>query len=187
MKMFRLSLFAIAALGLIAGTYEPAQAGGAWMCRPITPASGEAKRVVNPNTSNAYTTNGRGCAVIANADIGFFLSQGYQFDPFSLNGNQVIANTQIGSLPAGAYIDSIIVQETSGGAVTGGLDIGTATGGTQIVSALTCGASCLVSVADTAILKRVFSSTAPTAVWVQAHTNFTSGPAINVTIHYSFF
>ena len=187
MKMLRYLIPAIAALGLIAGTYEPANAANSWMCKPITPASGAAVRITNPATSTSYSADGRGCALIANADIGYFLSQGWASDPRTLNGNQIIANTNIGTLPANAYIDSIIVQETSGGAVTGGLDIGTATGGTQIVSALTCAASCLTSVADTAILKRVFSSTAPTNIWVKADTNFTSGPAINVTIHYSFF
>jgi hypothetical protein len=186
MKMLRLFAFTIAALGLLAGTYEPANAANGWLCGPIGNAAGP-KRIVNPNTTTAYTTDARNCALIANADLGWFASQGWQADPRTLNGNQIIANTNIGNLPPNAYIDSIIVQETSAAAVTGGLDIGTATGGTQIVSALTCAASCLTYVTDAAILKRVFSSTAPTAVWVTAHTNFTSAPAINVTIHYSFF
>jgi hypothetical protein len=184
--MMKKLLIAAAAIAALSFADAPAYAANGWMCQPLGNSTG-AKRVVNPNTSNAYTTDGRGCGLIANADIGYFSSQGWYQDPRTLNGNQIVANTNIGNLPANAYIDAIIVQETSAAAVTGGLDIGTATGGTQIVSALTCGASCLVSVADTAILKRVFSSTAPTAVWVTAHTNFTSAPAINVTIHYSFF
>ena len=189
MKMLYKVAFALVALTFAAIGFDasPAFAANSWMCAPQGVVGGTSRRVTNPATSTSYSLDGRGCALIAFADIGYFNSQGFVSDPRTLYGNQIIANTNIGNLPANSYIDSIIVQETSGAAVTGGLDIGTATGGTQIVSALTCGASCLTYVLDSAIIKRAFSSTVPTAVWVQAHTNFTDGPAINVTIHYSFF
>ena len=186
MKTLRLLSLALAALGFAVFSDAPAYAANAWMCQPLSNSTGP-KRVVNPNTSTSYSTDGRGCGLIAAADVGYFSSQGWYQDPRTLIGNQVIANTNIGNLPPNAYIDAIIIQETSGQAVTGGVDIGTASTGQQIVAAYTCGASCLVTVTDALIVKRAFSSTAPTAVWVQAHTNFTDGPAINVTIHYSFF
>lgn len=186
MKTLRLLSLALAALGFAVFSDVPAYAANSWMCQPLGNSTG-AKRVTNPNTSTSYSTDGRGCTLVAAADVGYFSSQGWYQDPRTLIGNQIIKNTNIGNLPPNAYIDSIIVQETSAAAVTGGLDIGTATGGAQIVSAYTCAASCLISIPDASIVARVFSSTAPTAVWVQAHTNFTSSPAINVTIHYSFF
>ena len=114
MKMLRYLSLSIAALGLIAGTYEPANAAGAWMCGATTQFSGQAKRITNPNTTTSYTTDGRGCAYITAADTGYFASQGFVYDPRTLIGYQVSANTQIGNLPPNAYIDAIIVQETAG-------------------------------------------------------------------------
>lgn len=187
MKMVKSLIVAAAAIAALSFAETPVYAASARMCAPVRSGAAITSRVTNPNTSTSYNLDGRGCALMSPLDTGYFAAQGFINDPRVLIGYQVIKNTNIGSLPAGAYIDSITVQETSGAAITGGIDIGTATGGQQIVAAGTCGASCLISIPDVSMLARVFSSTAPTAIWVQAHTNFTDAPAINVTIHYSFF
>lgn len=181
MKMLRNIVLAAAALALVASGL-PANAATQMLCAPTLGS----KRVTNQAGTTAYVLNGRGCASIAAADVGFFASQGYTPIDNAVIANQLLAAGSV-ILPAGAYIEGIIVQETSGGAVTGGLDIGTTSGATDVVNALTCAASCLTYVLDSALSKRVFSSTTPQRLFIQAKTNFTSGPAINVTIRYSYF
>lgn len=187
MKMLRKLLFAIAAVGLLATvSAPPAEAALVRMCAPSSDTTAS-KRVVNPNTNVAYTFGARGCALISPLDIGYFLSQGYVVDPPSAIAYKFVAANSSIILPPAAYIDSITVQETSAAAVTGGLKIGTTAGGTDVVAAATCGASCLITITDVSLLKRVFSATAPQQLFMGAVTNFNSGPEITVTVHYSYF
>ena len=89
-------------------------------------------------------------------------------------------------LPANAYILTFVVQETTGNAVTGGIDIGTAgSSGQQIVAAYAVGANGIVSIPQASILLFTFGTTGPSKaqqIFFNAHTNWTDTASINVTI-----
>jgi hypothetical protein len=126
------------------------------VCRARRPAPAGPARVTNPGTSGgSYNLNAQGCAPIslANSDAAYFQSQGYTPGPnlFSLIQQTITvsttATTSTITLPANAYIAGIVLQETAGNAVTGGVDIGNATSATAYASAVTLGANALVAVA----------------------------------------
>lgn len=164
--------------------------------RPVAAESGPA-RVTNPGSSGgSYVLNSQGCAPfsLANSDAAYFQSQGYTPGPnlFSLIQQTITASTTATTstitLPANAYIAGIVLQETAGNAVTGGVDIGNATSATAYASAVTLGANAAVAVADSA-LTRVYPATTPTVaekVLVACHTACNSA-SFNITIFYSFF
>lgn len=205
MKTIRNLIFGLAALAaLISYQPPPAQAAASVgvdyliLCRPASAgtAAGPA-RVTNPGTSGgSYVLNGQGCAPIslANSDAAYFQSQGYTPGPnlFSLIQQTMLANTTATTstitLPANAFIVGIILQETAGNAVTGGVNIGNATSATAYASAVTLGANAAVSVADSA-LTRVYPATTPTSaqkILVAAQSAWNSA-SVNITILYSYF
>ena len=156
------------------------------------------RQVTNPSTGNTFNLNQNGCALMKQGEWPYFLSQGYYVGagkgaifagPYTAQSTAANSPT----LPANAHIDAIIVQETTGNAVTGGLDVGVAgSSDATIVSAAAIAANCVCSIAQAAILKTVFptSGTAgPTAqqIYFNAHTNWTDGATIYVTILYSYF
>lgn len=163
------------------------------------------RRVVN-TTSTAtpqpsYTLNGQGCASIGQADVGFFLSQGYTpgSNLFSINlqyttsnGLPVTGTSNSPVLPAGAFLHNIIVNEIGNQTVIGGLDVGTAASGTGIVSALTVGSQALAYVTDANLKTRVFASGtnlgSPIAqqIFFTCHTSCT-GAKLDITILYSLY
>jgi len=186
-------------VAMIAACLAPAgKAHAAWggiYCASET-AIGPAgpRRVVNPVTTNAYSLNAQGCAFIANADIGYFLSQGFSAGSntqnitlVGLTANSTTANSPI--LPAGAMIDSIVIGETAGNAVTGGINIGTAAAGAQIVSAATVGANALTAVASASILLRVFGTGPLPAAQQIFYTCVTAcnSSSVNISISYHLF
>lgn len=185
--MNRHLLRSIFVVGLLAGSIMAADAAKVQVCAPS-----RAGAVLGPSpikaraSGNTYTTDTRGCALVAGADVNDFKAQGFITDPQVAYASQLTAAGSV-VLPASAYIDSITIQETSGAAITGGWKIGTTAGGTDVVAAAVVGANGLVSVPDVSMLKRVFSSTSPQTLFMGAVTNFTDGPAVNVTVHYSFF
>lgn len=187
--MIRLrSLLIAAAFALAAFASVPADAATVLMCRPAASgaSAGPARWVASASTT-AYSLNALGCAAIANADVGDaqaggFLQPGSQQNITWVTG--VLSGTtsvQGPNIPAGMFIREIIVDNTTANAVTGGIDIGKTTGAADVVSALTCAASCLTFVADSALLLRVFSKTAVQATWVTGHT---AGNSANLTITY---
>lgn len=190
------ALFA-AALALAVLAPAPVSASSQIMCQgDVSGASTGSRVVVNTSSTAAtqpsYTLNSQGCALIAQADVGFFLSIGFtQPGPLvsSIFTTGVLTGTtavQMPSLPPSAYIREIIVQNTTANAVTGGVDIGTTSGGADVVSALTCAATCLTFVADSALLKRVFSLTAQQALFVLGHTAGNSAN-LTITVVYGYF
>jgi hypothetical protein len=83
---------------------------------------------------------------------------------------------------------AIVLQESAGNAVTGGVDIGNGTSATAYASAVALGANALVAVADSA-LTRVYPATTPTVaeqILVACHTACNSAN-FNITILFSFF
>lgn len=195
MKRHLLTAFAFAAF-IVAILPMQAQAASQVLCAPAQAGQGSAaQRVTNPNTTTAYQLDNHGCAVIVQADVGYFVSQGYVSGPLMrsltavtgvLVGNTGAGIVQLPSLPASAFIREIIVQNTTANAVTGGVDIGTTSGAADVISALTCGANCLTFVADAALLKRVFSTTAQQALFVLGKTAGNSSN-LTITIIYGYF
>lgn len=192
MTTFRHRILAFAALAALALASGHAQAATQVLCSPEQSSGAQARTVTNPVTTTSYSLNGQGCALIAQADVGYFQSQGFTpgsahqsflFTSGVLTGTTAV---QMPSLPANAFIREIIVNNTTANAVTGGIDIGTTSGAADVVSALTCGANCLTFVADAALLKRVFSTTAQQALFVVGHTAGNSAN-LNITVVFGFF
>lgn len=174
----------------------------AWLCAPPSPNGAPGpRRVINSSTATStlpttgvYTLNQDGCGLIAATDIGFFLSQGYYFGPstFVLQQQAITASTTSSTstitLPAYAYILAIVLEETAGNTVTGGVDIGDSGSATRYVSAAALTANLTLAIADAA-LTRVFSNGGvPIAdqVLVACHTACASA-SINITIMYTYF
>lgn len=189
---FGLSALLIAAVAVWLLPVPPADAAAQVLCRPH-PASGRPGPArVTAASGTAYNLDNRGCAVIAAADTAHFLNQGYLPGPLleSLAQSGLTAASSPSpfefNLPAGTFIQHIIVNNTTANAVTGGIKFGTTAGATDVVSALTCGASCLTFVADSALAKRVFSSTASQKIFVNAVTSLNNA-SLDITIVYGRF
>lgn len=169
----------------------------AQMCAPSAASGAKGPRqVTNPATSKTYSLDSQGCAGMALADAAYFRSQGFAAGsgrgflyagPFT--AQSTTANSPI--LPPNAYIEAIIIQETTGNAITGGIDIGVAgSSDATIVSAYAVGANAIVFVPSASISLHTFPSTGPSAaqqIFFNAHTNWTDAASINVTIVYSYF
>ena len=171
------------------------QTAHAWMCIPLASVGGAPQHVVVPNTTgNAYNLNSGGCALIASGDIGYFQSQGFTYGPniFTLVQTGITASTTSTTssivLPANAVIQSVVLAETTGNAITGGVDIGDSSGATTYASAVALGANATVVVADSALTRLNKNSGTPAAfqILVACHSSCNSG-SINITIIYSYF
>jgi hypothetical protein len=195
----------IAALGLAAliglaptpQIIRPAEAASMLLCQgDVSGASTGARVVVNTSSTAtpqpSYTLNAAGCALIAQADVGFFLSQGFVQ---ASSQNTILFTTGvatgttdfvIGNIPAGAYIQQIIYSNAVAAAVTGGISIGTTANGTDVVAAQACASSCLTFTTDALLLKRVFSNTATTALHAAAVTAWNS-TNVTITVVYGYY
>jgi hypothetical protein len=205
MKSLRFAAFLAAGLAALAALAPlPANAAATAvndyivLCSPEAAAANVGpRRVTNPGTSGgSYVLNGQGCAAFStyNSDAAYFQSQGFTPGPnlFSLVQTGITASTTATTstitLPANAVIIAIVLQESAGNAVTGGIDIGNATSATAYASAVALGANALVAVADSA-LTRVYPATTPTVsekVLTACHTSCNSA-SVNITILYSLF
>jgi hypothetical protein len=179
----------------------PAAAGTpqALMCQgDVSGASTGARTIGGTNSQvpsgTLYVLNSNGCALIAQADIGYFQSQGYVQNP-SQNSAFLITGTLPASgtadivgpvIPAGAYIQQIIWSNTTANAVTGGMSVGTTANGTDVVAAQALGANALTFTTDALLLKRVFSLTAATTLHFAPVTSSNSA-ALNITVVYAYF
>jgi hypothetical protein len=188
-------LFAALALGgLIAEVWHsPATADNYRLCAPIRAgaAAGPA-RVTAATSGTTYSTDGRGCVLVDDGDLGDFQALGYRIE--SPHGSVVrsgITTSASGNtlvVPAGAAITRIVVEETSGTALGGNLEIGTANGGTEVccVGAQGVQALSVSSISDAQLKRNVFSSTAPTTLYVDTSGTFSTG-AFSVTIIYAYY
>lgn len=197
------ALAAVALLALLAPIQKANAAASVavnyqWLCAPeVSNGNNGPRRFVNPGTSGGtYNLNAQGCAAfsLANADAAYAISQGFTpgVNLFSLIQQTITASTTATTstitLPANAMIMGIVLQETAGNAVTGGVDIGNATSATAYASAVALGANALVAVADSA-LTRVYPATTPTSaqkILTVCHTACNSA-SLNITILYSIF
>jgi hypothetical protein len=199
MKNLRNLILAGAAVLCLMAPHE-ASAFTAVMCSPDITGNAMARRVINPNNlvgsplaPQAYSLNGQGCAVMNQADIGYFQSQGFSVGPSQ--GQPILYNTGvqtsttdliIGSIPPNAYIQQIIVANLTANAVTGGISFGTTANGTDIDTALPVAASAVAFATDALTVKRVFSTTVSTPIHAAAVTAWNSAN-VNITIVYGYF
>jgi hypothetical protein len=201
MKSRFLKIFIAAALvasGAWIAPSTPAYANGQVLCAAeVSGGSTGPRRVVNTSSTAspqpAYQLNSAGCAYILQADVGFFLSQGYTAGPDSgavivTTGVQTgTTNVVLGTLPAGAYVSSIIVVNSTANAVTGGIAFGTTANGTNIVAALTCAANCVAAAPGNAVLAgSAFSATATTSLNAAAVTAWNNAN-VTITVVYRYF
>jgi len=170
----------------------------AFMCAP-EPAVGSAgpRLVTNPNTNNQVQLNSAGCGVFLNADIVYWQSQGFTFgaatqvaQAIGVTGSGTASVSTGITLPAYAQIVSIVLEETAGNAVTGGLNISNPGGASGIASAVALSANATVSVADSALnAGRIYSPAGvPTAAPVNlaAVTSWNSA-VVNISIIYLIY
>jgi hypothetical protein len=155
------------------------------------------RRVVNTSSTASpqpsYQLNAQGCALIASPDIGFFLSQGFTVGASEgvIQQNAITAN-QTGTtstlvLPAYAFVKYIVIEETAGNAVTGGVNVGDSGSATRFLSGTAVGANANVVVVPTN-LTGSSNTGIPTAdtILVVAATSFNSA-SLNVSVIFGYF
>lgn len=168
----------------------PSFAATQFLCAPDpSGAAAGPKRVTNTASTASpqpsYTLNNQGCALFAQSDIGFFVSQGFVPSSSELQllfTTGVATGTTdfvIGNVPANYMITEIVMSNAVAAAVTGGVSLGTTANGVDIVAAQAVGSSALVFTTDALTLKRVFSTTVSTPLHAAAVTAWNS---TNVTI-----
>lgn len=172
----------------------------AYLCAP-EPSVGAPgpRRVINSSSTASpqpsYQLGNNGCALIASADVGFFLSQGFTYGPsiFTLQATGITSSSTTSvstglTLPAYGYIVGMILCETAGNAVTGNLTIGDAGSATRFASSVALGANACVTVTDSALTRIVVLSGVPTAetILLAAITSWNSA-SVNITVLYTYF
>lgn len=202
MNFRRRLIAAVAAFALAVGTapfiqVEKAHAALTVLCAPQLADTAAARTIGGTNSQipsqTLYTLNGQGCTLAQQGDVGWFLSQGFSAGPpFGANvlfTTGVLSGTtsvQIGVLPASTYVQHIIVNNLTANAVTGGIAFGSTSGAADIVTALACGANCLAFTLDSALSKRVFSTTAQQAIFATAVTAWNNAN-VTITVVYGYF
>ena len=101
------------------------------------------------------------------------MSDHYAPGSIPLNSLTVTGNTTV-SIPAGCLIQDIVVQNTTANAVTGGIKVGTTNGGVDVVVALAVGANALYAIPEATLLKRIFSMSSDTTLYIQTVTLWNS-------------
>lgn len=205
----KLSVFAaILALAVAALLPHQAQANYTVMCAPEGVAQG-ANRTIGATYSNTgsvspipsgtlYVLNPQGCAPVLAQDVGWFLSQGYtQQGLFSLQFIVPVAATSttdyvIGTLPPSTYILNVYCSNTDAShGITGGINIGTTSGGSDVVAGanFACGTSSVnfVTAANLDSTKRVFSITAGQTLHANAVTSWNTPTTATITVTYGYF
>ena len=200
--MMRLSKLALAAgLALLAPSSAQAAASlqvtHAFLCTPEVSVGTAGPRLITNTSSTAspqpsYQTNSQGCALVATPDVGFFLSQGYTF---GVNEGVQIQNaitaTTTGTtstivLPAYGFIKYIVIEETAGGSITGGVSVGDSGSATRFASAVAVSAN-----ANTVIVPTALTGSANTGVpasdTVLVAGTFAGGASLNVTVIFGYF
>lgn len=188
------------AAALLAVTIPQAHANVIVMCSPEISANAQARTIGGTlsqvPSGTVYVLNGQGCGVVLAQDVGYFLSLG--FTQQGLNSLQFVVpvaatgttSYQVGTLPASTYIRDVFVSNTDAShAVTGGIDIGTTSGGTDVVAAanLAVGTSSYNFVTDANLAKRVFSTTAQQAIFATGHTSWNTPTTVTITITFGYF
>ena len=170
----------------------------AFMCAPeVSVGTAGPRLATNPNTGNQVQTNSQGCGIVLNTDLGYWLSQGWTpgastqvAQGIGVTGSGTTSVSTGITLPAYAQIISIVLEETAGNAVSGGLNISNAGGATGIASAAALAANATVTLADSAInAGRIYSPAGvPTATAVNlAPVTSWNGAVVNISIIYLIY
>lgn len=184
-------IFLLAALALaLCGSSMPATAAQIVLCASARAQANSSAvgQISLLNLSQSYSADAAGCVIAANlADAAIFRANGYA-EPgkhrsliFTTGVATGTTSFLVGQIPAGAYIQQAIVQNTTGNAA-GNISFGSTSGGADVAAAVACGANCL---AAATLLKTVFSTTAPQQIWM---TSTAWGSAnISATIVFGYF
>jgi hypothetical protein len=86
----------------------------------------------------------------------------------------VAVNGALIGLKTGEKINAISLLNTTANAVTGGINIGTTPGGSDVVSAFAVGANVTTGIIGTTLLKTYFSATLPVTLYVSAVSGWNS-------------
>jgi len=92
---------------------------------------------------------------------------------FNQTTPNVAAQTTV-TIPKGHSILQIVVHNTTGNAVTGGIKIGTSIGGSDVVVAAAVAANDLFVIPNSLVLKSIFSLTEDIPLYIDAVTLFNS-------------
>ena len=170
----------------------------AFVCTPEVSVGTAGPRLIVNTSSTAtpqpsYQTNSQGCALVATADVGFFLSQGYTIgvnEGVQLQ-NAITANLTGGTsqliLPSYGFIKYIVIEETAGNAITGGVNIGDAGSATRFGSAVAVAANSNTVVVPTNLTGSSNTGVpASDTVLIAAVTAFNSA-SLNVTVIFGYF
>jgi hypothetical protein len=173
------------------GWFAPANAAQVVLCAARNQTTVAGTTVNERNLTRSYVADAQGC-VIRNSlnDIGVLLANGW-----SQPGKQrsIVFNTGVasgttsflvGTLPAGAYIQQIIYNNTTANSA-GNISFGSSSGGADVVAAAACAANCLTRVTDALLLKSVFSTTAPQLIYVTS--SAWNSANLNITLVYGYF
>lgn len=124
--------------------------------------------VMSPNvtiTGNEPIINS--CYTGTNNATMIHVSRSYiETNTFAANGTFTVAPN--------ASIESITIYNTTANAVTGGIKIGTTNGGTEVVASQAVNGNDILTISDASILKRIFSNSANTILYIQAVTGWNS-------------
>lgn len=192
-KKYVIGLVAAAALA-VAGV--PAHANVQVMCAPDNPVAASNRTIGNTfgnspvPSGSIYVLNGQGCAVAQQQDVGWFLSQGFIIAPGTssiITTTGVLTGTtsvSIGILPANAYIQQIIVSNSTANSVTGGINFGTATSPAIIANGL--GVANTVSAISAAGMTQPLSTTGPVALFAAALAAWNSAN-VTITVIFGYF
>jgi hypothetical protein len=173
----------------LCGLAPQANAASVVLCRPDRFESGAGGGSLNlPNLSRFYAPDAFGCLVASGlADIAVFKTNGWtevgkeRSLIFTTGVATGTTNFVIGNLPAGAYIQHVIWNNTTANAA-GNVALGSTSGGVDIVAAVACAANCL---SDTTIAKTTFSATAATPLNLSS--TAWGSASLNVTIVYGYW
>ncbi len=91
-----------------------------------------------------------------------YLNTEPQFSLLAATSNSTI------TIPAGFYIQDILFFNNTANSVTGGIRVGTTDTGTDVCVAVAVAGNAILSVTDAALLKKYFSPTVDTILYVQA-------------------
>jgi hypothetical protein len=189
------SIISVTAFAFVAALVpQPANAAVTIMCAPEASATGAPPRPLQlPTASQNYVADAKGCIIAQAVDVPLLRSQGWLpatsfSQPLQFTTGVATGTTSffLGVLPPSAVIDQIVIVNSTANAVTGGIAIGSTSGGADVVAAQACAANCTLAVADSALLKRAVSATAPTQIFATAVTSWNSAN-VTVSVLYSYF
>lgn len=109
-------------------------------------------------------------------DPGFGMPVTWTYSPYTMDGLLI-------ELPANAVIRAIYIQNTTANAITGGINLGSTSGGDDLIAALAIGPNALVPIPIGALNIAWFSATEPQSIYISAVSSW-NGTALNIRVEY---